>query len=95
MNTQQTLKEIGEKVRRYRLNCNLSRNEVAKNAGISLMSVVRLEEGDGSTLGNFIRVLTAIGAKSDFDAFLPMPPVSPIQLAKLNGKKRKRASKKR
>ncbi len=94
MNTQQSLSEIGEKVRRYRLNRNLSRNEVAKGAGVSLMSVVRLEEGAGSTLGNFIRVLSAIGAKDAFDAFLPMPTVSPIQLAKLNGKKRERASKK-
>ncbi len=94
MNTQETLKLIGEKIRRYRLNRNMSRKEVAKICGVSLMSVVRLEEGSGTTLSNFIRILSAINALDSFEAFLPMPAISPLQLAKLEGKVRQRASKK-
>ena len=93
MNTKQALNEIGERIKRHRLNCNLSQKEVAERAGIGLASVARLEDGKGSTLANLIRVLTALDALESLDAFLPMPSVSPIQLAKLHGRERRRASK--
>ena len=94
MNTEQALHEIGERVKRHRLNRNLSQKEVAKRSGIGLASVARLEDGKGSTLANLVRVLTALGALDSLDLFLPMPPISPIQMAKLHGKERRKASKK-
>ena len=94
MNTVQALHEIGERVKRHRLNRNLSQKEVAKRAGIGLASVARLEDGKGSTLANLVRVLTALGALDSLDLFLTMPPISPIQMAKLHGKERRKASKK-
>ena len=94
MNTEQALNEIGERLKRYRLNRNLSQKEIAERAGIGLASVARLEDGKGSTLANCIRVLTALDALDSLDAFLPVPPISPIQLAKLHGKERRKASKK-
>ena len=94
MNTEQALNEIGERLKRHRLNRNLSQKEVAERAGIGLASVARLEDGKGSTLANFIRVLTALDALDSLDAFLPVPLISPIQLAKLHGKERRKASKK-
>ena len=94
MNTEQTLKEIGARVRRYRLNRNLSQKEVAARAGIGLASAARLEDGSGSTLANLIRVLTALDVPEALGMFLPVPPVSPIQMAKLRGRERRRASKK-
>ena len=94
MNTEQALHEIGERVKRHRLNRTLSQKEVAERAGIGLASVDRLEEGKGSTLANLIRVLTALDALDSLDAFLPLPSISPIQLAKLHGRERRRATKK-
>ena len=94
MNTEQALNEIEERLKRHRLNRNLSQKEVAERAGIGLASVARLEDGKGSTLANFTRVLTALDALDSLDAFLPMPSISPIQLAKLHGKERRKASKK-
>jgi len=94
MNTEQALNEIGERIRRHRLNRNLSQKEVAERAGIGLASIARLEDGKGSTLSNLIRVLTALDVLDSLDAFLPVPPISPIQLAKLHGKERRKASKK-
>lgn len=93
MNTEQALNEIGERIKRHRLNRNLSQKEVAKRAGIGLASVARLEDGKGSTLANLIRVLTALDVLESLDTFLPMPAISPIQLAKLHGNERRRASK--
>ena len=94
MNTEQALNEFGERLKRYRLNRNLSQKEVAERAGIGLASVARMEDGKGSTLANFIRVLTALDTLDSLDAFLPVPSISPIQLAKLRGKERRKASKK-
>ena len=88
MNTEQALNEFGERLKRYRLNRNLSQKEIAERAGIGLASVARLEDGKGSTLANFIRVLTALDALDSLDAFLPVPSISPIQLAKLHGNAR-------
>lgn len=94
MNTERTLIDLGSRIRRYRLNQNLSQKEVSERAGIGLASLCRMEEGKGSTLSNLVRVLTALDVVSSLDAFLPMPEVSPIQMAKLRGKVRQKASRK-
>ena len=52
MNTEQALNEIGERLKRYRLNRNLSQKEIAERAGIGLASVARLEDGKGSNWRN-------------------------------------------
>ena len=94
MNTEQALSEIGTRLKRRRLNMDRSQKEIADRAGIGINSVARLEDGKGATLANFIRVLNALEALDSLDAFLPTPAISPIQLAKLQGKLRQKASRK-
>lgn len=94
MNTEQALSEIGTRLKRRRLNMDRSQKEIADRAGIGINSVARLEDGKGATLANFIRVLNALEALDSLDAFLPAPVISPIQLAKLQGKLRQKASRK-
>ena len=94
MNTEQALSEIGTRLKRRRLNMDRSQKEIADRAGIGINSVARLEDGKGATLANFIRVLNALDALDSLDAFLPAPAISPIQLAKLQGKLRQKASRK-
>ena len=50
-----------------------------------------LESGRVCTLSLLIRVLRAMDKLSQLDAFLPEPGLSPIQLAKLKGRERRRA----
>ena len=92
MNTKEALTEIGMRLKRRRLNMDISQKEIAEKAGIGINSVARLEDGKGSTLANFIRILNALDAMKDFDAFLPVPAISPIQLARMQGKIRQKAS---
>ncbi len=94
MNTKQALIEIGARLRRQRLNLDKSQKEIADKAGIGINSVARLEDGKGTTLTNFIRVLNALEVLNSLDSFLPTPVISPIQLAKLQGKLRQKASRK-
>lgn len=86
------LVELGERVQRTRLNRNLAQPELAQRAGISRRALQKLEAGEATTMGTFIRALRALGVLDELDAFLPAPEQSPIQLAKLKGRERQRAS---
>ena len=86
--------EIGRRFRTLRLRRNLTQQEVADRAGLSLNTIKFLESGKGKLL-TMIAVLRALNALDGLDNFIPEPPISPLQLARQQGKKRQRASGKR
>ena len=83
---------LGERINRQRLNQNMTQAELAKRAGMARIVVQRLENGLGCKLENLIHILRALGLIEQLEIFLPEPGLSPIQLAKLKGNKRQRAS---
>ena len=83
--------EIGSRIRTLRLRKNMTQQEVAEAVGLSLNSIKALESGKGK-LASLIAVLRELDALDSLDAFIPDIPVSPLQLAKTQGKKRQRAS---
>lgn len=87
-----TLEELGNRLSRYRLNRNLTQGALAGEAGLSLRTVIRIEQGESVQFTSIIRVLRALGLLANLDAFVPEPPVSPIQQASMRGKRRQRAS---
>ena len=87
--------EIGNRLQRERLNQNLSQAALAKLAGVSRKTITNLENGAGGTIGTLVAVLRGMGKIEALDSFLPDPGVSPMQLLKLEGKVRQRASRKR
>jgi len=87
-------KELAKRIRRQRLNKDLSQRSVAETAGISVTAVQGVEKGE-STISTLIKVLRVLGALDSLESFLPEVIVSPIALAKLAGKKRQKASGKR
>ena len=89
------LEIIGNRIADYRLERNLTQTELAKEAGVSKSTVVRLEDGCSIQLVNLIRVLRALNMLENIDTFLPEIPASPLELIKLKGKRRRRASTKR
>ncbi len=84
--------ELGLRLRRERLNQNITQAILAKQAGISRRTLVAAEKGEGTTLLTLIRLLRGLEKLAQLDQFLPEPPISPIQLAKLKGKVRQKAS---
>lgn len=86
------LRELGDRLSRYRLNRDLTQEVLAEEAGISKRTLMRLEDGEPVQATNLIRVLRAHGLLQNFDALVPVPPLSPIQQAKQHGKTRQRAS---
>ncbi len=83
--------EIGDRIRSLRLRRNLTQQQVADKAALSLNAIKSLESGKGKLL-TLIAVLRELGALDALDNFIPMPAVSPMQLARQQGKKRQRAS---
>jgi putative transcriptional regulator len=86
------LKELGDRLRRERLNRNLSQSDIAATAGLSRRTIVGAETGEGPTLETVVSILRALGLLNHLETFLPQVEISPVQLAKLRGKQRQRAS---
>ncbi len=89
------LAELGRRLRRYRLQQNLSQADLARDAGVGTRTVRNVEQGGDTQLGTLLRILRALGRLDALDAFLPRPGVSPMELLRAGGRERRRASARR
>jgi len=89
--TEEILRELGQRMARYRLQQNRTVADVAAAAGVGVRTAMRAEAGERPTLETFVRLLRALGRLDALNAFLPAPLVSPLQLADLGGRERQRA----
>jgi putative transcriptional regulator len=83
--------ELGERLKQARLNRDMTQSEVAQLAGVARKTVLNAEKGRAQ-LETFIAIMIALDVAGQLDLFLPKQEISPLQLAKLQGKKRQRAS---
>ena len=83
--------ELGQRIRSLRLRNNVTQQQLAEATSLSLNSIKSLEAGKAK-LSTLIAVLRELGALQELDNFIPEPGISPLQLAKMQGKKRQRAS---
>ena len=60
-NKQEVLKEIGESMRRRRLNLNLSQAEAAERSGIGVVTLRNFEKGEGLSLWGFVSLCRTYG----------------------------------
>ena len=92
MSDKAVLRELGRRVKQRRLAKNLSQESLAEMAGVNRMTIVNLEQGRTTTLLTFVQVLHALGSLDGLESFLPEIGPSPLQVAKMKGKKRLKAS---
>ncbi|WP_258807359.1 helix-turn-helix transcriptional regulator [Pseudidiomarina sp. CB1] len=83
--------ELGQRLKQARLNANITQAELAKRAGVSRTIVMNAEKGQAQ-LENFVALLLALDCAEQLNHFLPKPQLSPLQLRKLQGKQRERAT---
>jgi transcriptional regulator with XRE-family HTH domain len=93
MSDEALMKTIGSFVRHHRLNQNKSQDEVAQAAGISRSTLSLMERGGKIALNSLIQVLRILDLLYIMDVFKVVNEISPIEYAKLQKGKRKRASK--
>lgn len=83
--------ELGARFKSLRLRKNITQQALADATMLSLNAIKALESGRAK-LSTAIAVLRELGALDQLDAFIPEPSISPLQLAKRQGKKRRRAT---
>lgn len=82
---------LGERLKQARLNQDLTQTQLAELVGVSRRSVLNAEKGK-TQLETFVALVNALGLADNLELLIPVPDVSPVQLAKLQGKRRQRAS---
>ena len=90
--TGELLRDIGSRLRAYRLQQNIAVDRLAADASLGVATVLRAETGRGMTVTTLLKLLRALGRLDAVDAFLPEAPISPLQLVKLRGRERRKAS---
>lgn len=86
--------KIGESVAEDIKNKKLRKQDVAKKAGITPMSLYRLCNGENSSLETLLKVLKAIGRNDVIEAMItPEPPAPLSYLSKFKGKRKTAAGK--
>lgn len=85
---------IGERIKKLRLDYNISQKDLAKKVGISRVSISKIESGKGVNLSSLIEIMRGLRVLENIEKLIPEPEISPIEMIKLKNKsKKKRASK--
>lgn len=85
--------EIGKRIDQIRLELDLTQSEVAEQSGINRRTYMSLVKGNAK-LVTIIAVLRVLKRIDLIESFIPDEPFSPMELLKMKGKHRKRASNK-
>ncbi|MCX6180989.1 MAG: helix-turn-helix transcriptional regulator [Bacteroidetes bacterium] len=89
------ISELASFVKETRLKKNYTQSELAEKAGVHRITLSEFEQGKRGSLTTFIQILRALGELELLDVFKIRTSVSPLIMARLEAKKRKRASKTR
>lgn len=83
--------EIGTRLAQVRLSRNVTQSILAKDAGIGLRTLRRLEAGEPSTLDTFLRVAMALDLNDAILSAMPAGRIRPIERVSRAGGQRRRA----
>lgn len=92
MNDDAVLEELGNRLQRRRLDLRLTQAVIAEQAGVGKRTVERLENGASVQLVSLVRVFRVLGLMDALDDLLPQGGPRPMDLLRLQGKQRQRAS---
>lgn len=87
------LTQIGNFIKEMRISENKTQQQIANEAGINRSTYTHIENGKGSSMLHFIKVLRVLNALHLLKNFEWQTTISPIALAKAQQTKRQRASK--
>ena len=79
----QLQQQLGEAVRRLRLERDIDQVTLSEAAGVARRSLINLEQGRGATTATLVSVVDALGAPDWIDALCPAPTLSPMALLRI------------
>ncbi|MYH15966.1 MAG: helix-turn-helix domain-containing protein [Gammaproteobacteria bacterium] len=83
--------ELGRRLAKLRLARNVTQQMLAREAGIGLRTVRRLEAGEPTSLDTFLRVVIALDLGEGLLTAVPSYDIRPIQRVENRGRERRRA----
>ena len=83
--------EIGVRLAKIRLSRNITQKALARDAGIALRTLRRLELGESTAFDSFLRVVIALGFTDELLGVFPLHDIRPIERMDSQRKERKRA----
>jgi len=92
MSDKSIISSIGLYIKHQRLVQNKTQAKIAEIAGINRWTMSKIENGEAISLVSLIQILRALNLLSVLDNFKVETQLSPLELAKLERKKRQRAS---
>ena len=81
---EQLAARIGRGLAAERLSRNLTQAQLATEAGLSLSTLRRLEDGKNVSLDNLIRVMDALQIAGRLDALTPALDIRPVERVRLS-----------
>ena len=67
------LKELGQRIKQYRISMNIKQEELAARCGISASTATRIENGNDVKMSNYIKILSALNLADNIDMLIPEP----------------------
>jgi len=97
INNSEIMRQIGSRVKTYRLKRNMSQETLSSRSGCSIGTIKNTESGKNVSLWNLIGILRVFDSLDNLDALLPNVGLRPTELLAIQKKtvkaNRKRASK--
>lgn len=95
MSDEAVLVELGQRLARRRIDLGLTQAQAAEEAGVGKRTVERVESGNDTQVATLIRLLRVLHLTDELNRLVPEPGPRPMDLLRLKGKERKRASSRR
>ncbi|MDH6310078.1 putative transcriptional regulator [Dysgonomonas sp. PFB1-18] len=86
------LVNLGKQLKQMRLNKNYTQKQLSELSGLSRSAISDFENKGSGSMKSFVQLLRSLEKLELLNHFISEALVSPIQVAKLKGKMRKRAS---
>lgn len=83
--------ELGARLAKIRLSRNITQDALAREAGIGLRTLRRLEAGHSCALDSFLRIVITLGLTDHLLSTIPAQDIRPIERISARRSERKRA----
>lgn len=91
---QEYIKELGQKIKTYRILQDMSQQELEDKSGVSKRSICRLENGESVQVDNLFKILISLGLGDNIEMLVPDQTKRPSYYLENEGSKHQRVRKK-
>ena len=91
---QEYIKELGQKIKIYRIMNEMSQQDLEDKSGVSKRSISRLEQGESVQVDNLFKIIIALGLEDNIELLVPDQTKRPSYYLEKTESKPKRVRKK-